>query len=524
MTYRCGVDRHQEMLLAERVEDYVGADNPVRAIEAFIEGLDLPALGWPMRGAGALGTTPYDPRAMLKLFVYGYLNRLRSSRELEKATRRNLEVIWLMRKLTPDHWTINEFRRIHRARFKGVFRQFHLVCGSLGLFGAELVAVDGTFLKAVNNPQGNFTEAKVQGLLAQIDARCEVYLQELETLDAEAAGQSMAEATAGDRAVEAERLRAKLAAMEEQRARCQELLTAMEKSPTGQVSLNDADARSLEKGCQRTVGYNAQIAVDAAYHLIVAEEVTQEPNDVALLAPMAAAAKEALGVEQIKVVADRGYYSHEQMRRCAEQDIETYVPRPAPKQAGTGGYPLERFVYEAKEDLFRCPQNRLLTRHEDTRKGHLWYRVYYAGKAACRDCPVRAQCTKGRYRKLTVPVEEAIGAAVQARLRARPEIFAQRRNLVEHPFGTMKFWQGYHHLLTTGLESVRAEFTLSCLAYNFRRVLNLLDVGPLLVALAKIAAPNLRLLARVRRTLQDFSHPLQAHLRNLPRLSLLPSY
>jgi transposase len=487
MTYRCGVDRNQVLLLAERVEDYVAADNPVRAVEAFVEGLDLSSLGFAVRGADALGAPEYDPRALLKLLIYGYLNRLRSSRELEKATRRNLEVIWLLRQLTPDHWTINAFRKTHRTRFKAVFRQFHLICAGLGLFGAELVAVDGTFLKAVNSPQDNFTQAKVQRLLQQIDARSETYLQELETLDREAAAQSLAEATSRDRGQEAERLKQKLAAMEQQRARCQELLTAMEQSPTGQVSLNDADARALEKGGQRTVGYNAQIAVDAAHHLIVAEEVTQEPNDTALLAPMAGAAKEALGVAQIKVTADRGYYSHEQMRQCAAQGIETYVPRPAAPPAGTGRYPLERFDYDAKEDLFRCPQGRALTRHEDSRKGRHWYQVYYAGPVACRDCPVRAQCTGGQYRKLTVLVEGEIVAAAQARLREHPQIFAQRRNLVEHPFGTMKFWQGYHHFLTKGLERVRAEFTLHCLAYNFRRVLNVLGLGPLLAALAKTA-------------------------------------
>jgi transposase len=426
---------------------------------------------------------------MLKLYVYGYLNRLRSSRELEKATRRNLEVIWLLRQLTPDHWTINAFRKTHRACFKAVFRQFHLVCAGLGLFGAELVAVDGTFLKGVNNPADNFTQAKVQKWLRQIDERSEAYLQELETLDQEAAAQSLAEAAAsGDRGQEAARLKQKLAAMEEQRIRCQELLVAMEKSPTGQVSLNDPDARSLDKGSQRTVGYNAQIAVDAAHHLIVAEEVTQEPNDLQLLATMAGAAKAALGVEQIKTVADRGYYSHEQMRQCAEQGIETYVPMQKTNQAGTGSYPLERFGYDAEKDHFVCPQGRTLTRHRDSRKGRNEYRVYYAGPAACRDCPVRAQCTKGQYRKLTVPLEEPIITAVKARLQAHPQIFAERRNLVEHPFGTMKFWQGYHYFLTKGLERVRAEFTLSCLAYNFRRVLNVLKVGTLLDALATTAA------------------------------------
>lgn len=484
--YRCGVDRNQVMLLAERVEDYVAADNPVRAVDAFVEGLDLPSLGLSVRGPGALGRPEYDPRAMLKLYVYGYLNRLRSSRELEKAAKRNLEVIWLLRQLTPDHWTINAFRKTHRACFQAVFRQFHLVCAGLGLFGAELVAIDGTFLKAVNHPQDNFTQAKVQKLLAQIDERSAGYLQELETLDQEAAAQSLAEVAArGDRAPQAERLQQKLAAMEAERTRCRELLAAMEKSPTGQISLNDPDARSLDKGSQRTVGYNAQIAVDAAYHLIVAEEVTQHPNDLQLLAPMALAAKEALGVEQIKAVADRGYYSHEQMRQCAEQGIETYVPMEKTKEAGTGAYPRERFVYDAKEDHFVCPQGRPLTRHEDSRKGSSWYRVYYAGKAACRDCPVRVECTKGQYRKLTVPVEEPLIAAVKARLQEHPEIIAKRRNLVEHPFGTMKFWQGYHHFLTKGLEGVRTEFALSCLAYNFRRVLNVLGVAPLLNSLAK---------------------------------------
>jgi transposase len=487
MSYRCGVDRNQVLLLAERVEDYVGAENPVRAVDAFIEGLDLAGLGMAVRAVGALGASEYDPRAMLKLFVYGYLNRLRSSRELEKATRRNLEVIWLLRQLTPDHWTINAFRKTHRACFKAVFRQFHLVCAGLGLFGAELVAVDGTFLKAVNNPQDNFTQAKVQKLLQQIDERSEAYLRELETADREAAGQSLAEAAEGDRAQSAERLRQKLAAMEAQRTRCAELLGAMEKSPTGQVSLNDPDARSLDKGRQRTVGYNGQIAVDAAHHLIVAEEVTQEPNDAQLLGPMAGAAKKALGVEQIKVVADRGYYSHEQMRQCAEQGIETYVPMPTTAEAGTGAYPLERFSYDAEKDHFRCPQGRILSRHRDSRKGRNEYRIYYAGKAACRDCPVRGQCTQGQYRKLAIPVEEPLIAAVKARLQEHPEIFAKRRNLVEHPFGTMKFWQGYHHFLTKGLEAVRAEFTLSCLAYNFRRLLNLRDLPSLLAAFAKTA-------------------------------------
>lgn len=485
MSYQCGVSREQVMLLPESVEDYVGGGNPVRVVDAFIEGLDLKALGFEGRPEGAPGAPPYHPQAMLKLFLYGYLNRIRSSRELEKATRRNLEVIWLMRRLTPDHWTINAFRREHRARFKGVFRQFNLVCGSLGLFGAELVAIDGTFLKAVNHPQRNFTRTKVKDLLEEIDRRSEAYLQELETADHQASAQSMAADEGTQGAEGAQRIRRKLEALEQKRAQCQELLRAMEKSPTGQVSLSDPDSRSLDKGSQRTVGYNAQIAVDGANHLIVVEEVTQEPNDTQLLAPMAIAAKAALEVEQIKAVADRGYYSHEQMRLCAEQGIETYVPMIWHVPAGEGDYPIERFEYDGERDLYRCPQGRELTRHSDNLKASGRYRVYYGGRAACRDCPVRPQCTKGQYRKLMVHEERELIEAVKVRLRQQPQMAARRRGLVEHPFGTMKFWQGYHHFLTKGLETVRAEFTLSCLAYNFRRVLNLLGVSRLLSVLAR---------------------------------------
>ena len=228
----------------------------------------------------------------MKLYHYGYLNRIRSSRENEKATRRNLEVIWLLGRLTPDHWTINAFRREHRAHFKAVFRQFNLICGNLCLFGKDLVAIDGTFLKAVNNLQRNYTRERVAKMLEEIDRRTNEYLEALETAD---------------------------------REECNALLEAMEESPTGQVSLTDPDSRLLEKRAERTVGYNAQIAVDGAHHLIVAEEVTQEANDSQLLIPMASVAKEALGVPGLKAVADTGYYGHDKISQCSEQGIEAYA-------------------------------------------------------------------------------------------------------------------------------------------------------------------------------------------------------
>ena len=466
------------MLLPESVEDYVGAENPVRVVDRFVEKLDLRELGFEWKAEHTPGAPPYDPKALLKLYIYGYLNRIRSSRELEKATRRNLEVIWLLRRLTPDHWTINAFRREHRARFKGVFRQFNLVCGSLGLFGAELVAIDGTFMKAVNSPQRNFSQGKLRAMIEEIDRRTEGYLEALETAEAETAAQSLGTAAS----VEAGQIQSQLAALEEKRRECAAILERLSMEPGAQLSLTDPESRALRKNSECTVGYNAQIAVDAGHHLIAAEEVTCEANDSALLLPMAQAACEGLGVEKIAAVADGGYYSHEQIQRCAEHGIEVYVPAPGRRAAGEGEYPIERFRYDVERDLYVCPQGCELTRHSDTIKASGRYRAYYDSRV-CRDCPVRMRCTRGAYRKLTVHEHDELIAAARSRLRARPEMMAQRRALVEHPFGTLKFWLGYRAFLTRGLEMVGAEFSLSCLAYNFRRALNVLGVAPLLEAM-----------------------------------------
>lgn len=479
MPYLHGAPRNQVLLLPESVEDYVGPENPVRVIDAFVEGLELQSLGLAESTSGP-GAPAYDPKALLKLFIYGYLQRIRSSRELEKATRRNLEVIWLLRQLTPDHWTINAFRRTHRQAFKGTFRQFHLLCAQLDLFGRELVAIDGTFLKAVNSPARNFSQAKLETQLAEIDARTEAYLQKLEQADQESAGHGGAESTAAA-------LREKLGKLEELRQAYHAMLAQVAAEPASQVSLTDPECRSLCKGHAHTVGYNAQIAVDARHHLIVVEEVIRDPNDSQQLAPMAIAAKEVLGVEHLASTADRGYYNIEQLQCCEDAGVETYVP--APRAANPPGFGLERFTYLPERDCYRCPQGRELQRHQDTTKSSGRYRTYYH-VAACRDCPLRSECTRGKYRKLALHEHAATIDAARERLRAHPEMMGRRRGLVEHPFGTLKFWMGYGVLLTRGLENVRTEFTLSCLAYNLRRVLNLIEVPTLLKAIASARMPQ----------------------------------
>jgi transposase len=476
MAYRKGMSREQMMLLPRAVEDYVSEENPVRVIDAFIEGVDLAKLGMVIAEEDERGAPAYDPRAMLKLYVYGYLNRIRSSRELAKAVRRNLEVIWLMQQLSPEYWAISDFRRQNRHAFKALFREFNLICGKLKLFGAELVAIDGCFFKGVNAPRNNFTQNKLKKLLAEIDEKTEDYLKSLEAADLAVEKQGLEPAK--DRSAN---LREKITKLKAERERCAELLREVEQSPTGQVSLTDPDTRSLKKTGERVVGYNTQIAVDAKHHLIVAEEVTQEPSDWKLLEPMATAAKDALGVEQLKAVADAGYYSHEQMRKCAAQGIEATAPN-RQQTAGAGLYPLEAFRHDVEKDCFVCPQGRELRRHQDWVEPGKNYHIYY-DKAACADCPVRAHCTRGKYRKLAVPADREFLDAVQQRWRENPELRKQRSQLVEHPFGTMKFWWGYRSFLCRGIEMVRAEFSLSSLAYNLRRVLNLFQVRPLIEAL-----------------------------------------
>lgn len=469
MAVRYGVNREERMLLPESVEDYVGASNAVRVVDAFVEGMDLGKLGVMVNEAG-VGASTYDPKALLKLYIYGYLNRVRSSRELEKAARRNLEVIWLMRQLTPDHWTINEFRKRHADKFKGVFREFHLVCGQMGLFGAELVAIDSAFFKADNNPSRNHTKGKLAETLRRIDEATEAYLRRLEASEEEAPSQG------GE---EIKDLKTRLEELSQKRAQALRLLEAVEQSPTGQVSQTDPESRSLKKGPQAMVGYQVQIAVDAEQHLIVVNETQKTGGDKQALSGLALQAQDALAVETLDAVADGGYYNVEQIKACAEAGITAYLPEPPPKQAGTGLYQLKDFRHDPATDTLECPQGQKLDRHEDTELRNNRYKVYY-NLAACRACALRPQCTSGRYRKIKMPWNLPVVEALRERCQRAPQILKKRAAVVEHVFGTMKFWMGAGALLTRGWRSVSGEINLTCLAYNFKRLLNLFSVRDLL--------------------------------------------
>ena len=474
--YKAGVDRGQAALFPERLDDYIAEENEVRVIDAFVDGLDLVALGVGRALPARTGAPAYHPRDLLKLYVYGYLNRVRSSRRLERECHRNVELMWLLRRLAPDHKTIADFRKLNVDVLKRVCREFTVLCKELDLFGRELSFIDGTKIQAVNGKDRNFTVERLKKLLPRIEERISEYLAELERQDA---GEAEAPAQKS--------LKEKLERLKERKTRYEQYQQELKQDGERQISLTDAESRRMKTREGFAVCFNAQIAVDPKHHLIVAHEVTDEVTDREQLAQMAVAAKEALGVETLEVVADCGYHNAAKVKECEEAGVTAYVPAvESSKNANRGLYTKLAFSYDAERDAYRCPAGQWLesfTQSHD--KGHLVR--YYANPAACRACPLREQCTTSKKdgRRISRRAEEPWAEAMEARVQARPELQQQRKCVVEHPFGTMKRPMDFGYFLLKGLKKVRGEFSLMTLSYNLRRVLNLLGVKCLLETLRK---------------------------------------
>jgi transposase len=470
MNYRKGPDRSQTQLLPPCLEDYVAAEAPVRFIEVFVEGLDLKELGFERAELNATGRPPYDPADLLKLYVYGYLNRIRSSRRLEAEAKRNMELIWLLRSMAPDFKTIADFRKDNRACFKGVLKQFNLLCRKLDLFGAELVAIDGSKFKACNNPKGFLTPQQLSELVQQVEGRIEQYLQQLEHQDMEAEGTTPNTSR--------QELAEKISALRERKGQYEQWINDLSQSGQRTIGVSDPESR-LQKSGQ--VGYNVQVAVDAKHDLIVESQVVQDANDLKQLSPMAQATQTQLSAPALKVVADAGYYSASQIAACERAGIESYVPanRHASGQSkGTGDiFPKESFQFDSTRDSYRCPGGHELARRGEARHDGLM-RIEYNNAQACRNCGLRDQCTQGRYRRIYRSTEEAAVERLAQRVKRCPELVVQRKTIVEHVFGTFRQW-GHDEFLTRGLAAVRAEFSLSCLAYNLRRTLQLISLQSL---------------------------------------------
>jgi transposase len=473
MGYIKGSDRSQGLLLPQTIDDYIGENNAVRAIAAFLERLDFVKLEFVRGEAAETGRPGYDPRLLMGLYLWGHLNGQRSSRKLARECHRNLEVIWLCKQLHPEFKTIADFRTANGAGIKGVVVEFRGWCLAAGLYGKEIVAVDGSKFKAVNSKQRNYTREKLKQVLARERAKISQYLEAMDAADEAEAKEEETELTA-------EELKEKIAGLERYLAEHEQLAEELEKSGERQISLTDPDAKLMKTGSGRAVSYNVQTVVDSKLKLLVAYEVTNEGNDLGQLAVMAQAAQQALEVEELTVLADGGYYEGRALKECEDAGLITYLPQPRSGAAKHRGvFANQRFRYDAERDLYVCPQGEELELRRLSEKDGKQYQVYQT--KACNGCPLRAQCTTSKYgRKILRWVDQAVLERLQARNRGRPELLKLRKTLAEHPFGTIKVGMNQGSFLLKGLNKVAIEFGLTMLSYNFKRVLNHLGVEQML--------------------------------------------
>jgi transposase len=497
--YKTGVCREQLNLLPPRIEDYVGADNPVRVIEAYVDALNLEKLGFRHAGLGSgVGQPSYDPADLLKAYLYGYLNRVRSSRRLEAEARRNLELMWLLKGLTPGYRTIANFRKDNWAALRAANRDFVLLIRELDLVGGELVAIDGAFFHGDASKGSIKTRKRLAEQLAALERDIEAYGSALESNDAAEEAHSSRSGD-GDGKGEGSGVAEKLAALMAKRAKAKADLDRLEDSGETQLSTTDADARLLSKRGQTVAGYNVQIAVDDRHKLIVASEVVNDGNDTGQLHEMAKAAKEMLGAETLQVVADTGYYNGAELKNCEEDGIVAYVP-PA-KRTGRleaqGRFSHEDFAYEAQADAYRCPAGALLqpTKSLKTNTGGRLEIRYVSRKSVCDACALRARCVdKSQTRTVYRWEHEDVIERHRARMKDTGVLMRRRACLVEHPFGTLKCRAGYRHFLVRGFNKVRGEWSLMALCYNFARVLTILGLDDFIAYLARRKAERAVLL------------------------------
>ena len=471
-----GLDRGQSTLFPETLEDFVAEDNPVRVIEAFVEALDLGDLGFGGVDPKATGRPAYHPSVLLKLYIYGYLNRVQSSRRLEREAGRNVEVMWLTGRLVPDHKTIADFRKDNGPAVRKVCSRFVALCRELGLLAEASVAIDGSKFKAVNNRDRNFTSAKMTRRMAQIEESVARYLRQLDSTDRQEPSLAQTMRTT--------RLKEKIAKLKEEMERLEELDAKRRATADQQISLTDPDARSMATSGRGSgvVGYNVQAAVDTEHHLIVTHEVTNVGSDRSQLAPMAKQAKATLEVGKLDVVADRGYFNSEQILACVETGITVTLPKPMTSRAKKQGrFGKEDFRYMADEDVYVCPAGERMTYRYKREQDGLMLRYYWTG--ACSTCAIKDRCTPSKERRVNRWEHEHVLEAVQRRLDENPQAMRQRRETVEHPFGTIKSWMGATHFLMKRLKNVRTEMALSVLAYNLTRVMNILGIRPLIAAM-----------------------------------------
>jgi len=471
-----GEDRRQPALLPSCLDDYVAEESPVRVIDVFVDELDLAGLGFERVQAASTGRPGYHPGSMLKLYLYGYLNQVQSSRRLEREAGRNTELMWLLGKLAPDFKTIADFRRDNGEALRAACAAFVAICRNIGLLTGGVVAVDGSRFKAVNTRDKNYTPAAVRRRIEQAEASIERYLQALDTADRQEGEEAE---------LRGDRLKERLEALRRQVRDLKVMEAEVAQAPDRQISLTDPDARAMATNGKGTglVGYNVQAAVDTEHHLIVAHEVTNQGHDRSQLANMAQQAKAATGTDALTVLADRGYFSGEEILACEQAGATPYVPKPLTSGAKADGrFGKPDFVYLPDEDIYRCPAGETLSRRMTTLENDQTLHRYW-NLSACRTCPLKPQCTPAKERRITRWEHEAVIEAMQRRLDREPRAMRIRRQTVEHVFGTIKAWMGATHFKTRRLNNVAGEMSLHVLAYNLKRAIAIFGAHPLIAAM-----------------------------------------
>jgi transposase len=470
-----GQDRSQTTLFPESLDEYIAEDNPVRVVDVFVDELDLKELGFDGAEPEATGRPAYHPATLLKIYIYGYLNRVQSSRRLEREAQRNVELIWLTGRLAPDFKTIADFRKDNGPAIRRVCREFVLLCRNLNLFSDALVAIDGSKFKAVNGRDRNFTQHKLKARVQQLEESIARYLADLDRADRNPS--SVTEARV-------EHLKEKVKTVKAQMRRLKQLGKQMGQAPDGQISLTDPDARSMATSARGSgvVGYNVQTAVDAKHHLVLTHEVTNQGTDRAQLSSMGQQTQEALGTDKLTALADRGYYAGPEILKCEQVGINALVPKShTSNNLAKGLFDKRDFRYNAARDEYRCPAGqRAIWRFKTIEHGMLIHKYW---SSACPRCPIKAQCTTGEYRRIARWEHEAVLEAMERRLEKMPNAARIRRQTAEHVFGTLKSWMGATHFLMKRLPNVKTEMSLHVLAYNLKRAMQIFGVVPLMRAI-----------------------------------------
>ncbi|MFK7854937.1 MAG: IS1182 family transposase [Granulosicoccus sp.] len=471
-----GENRQQATLFPERIDDYISEENSVRVIDVFVDSLKLKKLGFKTKPTNK-GRPGYEPALMLKLYVYGYLNRVQSSRRLEREAQRNVELMWLLGRLAPDFKTIADFRRDNGDAIKEVCAQFVLLCKQLDLFSESMVAVDGSKFKAVNNADRAFSKAKIKRRREVIDESIDRYLENIKKADRQNTNESRNIKT---------HLKERLAKVEKEAKRLELLEKKLLKTEDKQISLTDPDARIMATRGRSSVmvGYNVQSAVDTKNHLIISHEVTNIGNDRAQLSNMAKQAKAVLGAEKLDVLADRGYYNGEEILACEEDGITPYLPKTQTSgNKAQGLFDRSDFIYDKKTDTYRCPADQVLDWRSSMYTGGKQHYRYYASQETCGNCALKSKCTTGKERRVTRWEHEQVIDELDKRMANHPKMMAVRRCTAEHPFGTIKSWMGHTHFLMKTKPHVSTEMSLHVLSYNLKRVISLIGATNLIRAI-----------------------------------------